>query len=60
MLEHIYKISGKYPDPYQIERHLDSLRNKSDSELEYKKSLAEIKSSGLSSHPLLRRFFVES
>lgn len=57
MLENIYKVDGKYPDPYEIERELNLLRNDPD---KLKQSLSELKDSGLSSHPLLGRFFVES
>lgn len=57
MLEKIYKVDGKYPDPYEIERELTSLQ--ADPE-ELKRSLSELKDSGLGSHPLLGRFFVES
>jgi hypothetical protein len=60
MISDIYKIDGKYPDPYQIENELSALKNSEGSESEYKKSLKEIRESGLDSHPLLGRFFVES
>ena len=60
MLESIHKIDGKYPDPHQIEERLAEMRNDPKREREYAESLKEIESSGLSSHPLLGRFFVES
>jgi hypothetical protein len=60
MISDIYKIDGKYPDPHQIEAKLDLLKNTSGEEIKYKKSLKEVRQSGLSTHPLLRRFFVES
>ena len=60
MLEKIYKVDGKYPDPYQIEQELSSLQNDPAKERELKQSLSELKDSGLNSHPLLGRFFVES
>ena len=57
MLEKIYLVDGKYPDPYQIEQELNSLQNDPE---KLKQSLSELKDSGLNSHPLLGRFFVES
>jgi hypothetical protein len=60
MLENIYRIDGKYPDPYQIEQELNSLQNNPVKEKEFKQSLSELADSGFSSHPLLGRFFVES
>jgi hypothetical protein len=57
MLENIYRLDGKYPDPHEIESRLKQLA--SDPE-EYKKAKAEIREAGLGSHPLLNRFFVES
>lgn len=60
MLENIYRIDGKYPDPYQIEQELNSLQNNPVKEKEFKQSLSELSDSGFSSHPLLGRFFVES
>jgi hypothetical protein len=60
MLENIYRVDGKYPDPYQIEQELNSLQNDPVREKELKQSLSELADSGLSSHPLLGRFFVES
>ena len=60
MLEKIYRVDGKYPDPYQIEQELKSLRDDPAKEKELKQSLSELEDSGLNSHPLLGRFFVES
>jgi hypothetical protein len=60
MISDIYRIDGKYPDPHQIEDKLSALKNSEGLEAEYKKSLEEIRESGLDSHPLLGRFFVES
>lgn len=60
MLENIYRVDGKYPDPYQIERELSSLKNDPVREKEFKQSLSELTDAGLHSHPLLGRFFVES
>lgn len=59
MLDSIYKVEGKYPDPNQIENELNFLRSDPSRKREYSESLSEIRSSGLSSHPLLSRFFVE-
>jgi hypothetical protein len=60
MLEKIYRVDGKYPDPYEIERELKSLQNDPAKERELKRSLSELEESGLNAHPLLGRFFVES
>lgn len=57
MLENIYKVDGKYPDPHEVERKLRELA--SDTE-EYAKAKVELREAGLGSHPLLSRFFVES
>jgi hypothetical protein len=57
MLENIYRIDGKYPDPHEIERELKNLS--SDPE-KFSKAKAELYDAGLDSHPLLGRFFVES
>jgi hypothetical protein len=60
MLENIYKVDGKFPDPYEIEEKLTGLKSDPDKRLEYQSALSELKESGLSSHPLLSRFSVES
>jgi hypothetical protein len=60
MISDIYKIEGKYPDPQEIEKRLKELSTDPNSEFQYKDALAEISESGLDSHPLLERFFVES
>lgn len=60
MLEDVYKVDGKYPDPHEIESRLKSLKSDPNREQELKQSLSELKDSGLSTHPLLGRFFVES
>jgi hypothetical protein len=60
MLQDVYKLEGKYPDPHEIKDRLTKLLKNSSLKDEYIKTLKEVKSSGLSSHPLLRRFFVES
>lgn len=57
MLENIYRIDGKYPDPHEVERELKRLA--ADTE-EYAKAKAELREAGLGSHPLLSRFLVES
>lgn len=59
MMSDIYRIEGKYPDPQEIEKKLSELSSLND-EFEYKDALAEVSESGLSDHPLLQRFFVES
>lgn len=60
MLDNIYRIDGQYPDPQQIETELNRLKSDPTKEQEYKESLSELESAGLSSHILLNRFFVES
>lgn len=60
MLNDIYKVDGKYPDPYEIENRLDVLKKSPNSEISYNAALKEIKEAGLDQHPLLRRFSVES
>lgn len=60
MLENVYKVDGKYPDPYQIRQELDRLQTDPGSEKTYKRALSELSDSGLSSHPLLSRHSVES
>jgi hypothetical protein len=60
MISDIYKIEGKYPDPYEIERELEAMRRDPNREHELIESLSELKGSGFNSHPLLGRFFVES
>lgn len=60
MISDIYKIDGMFPDPHQIEARLDELKNSPRREREYRESLKEVRDSGLDSHPLLGRFFVES
>ncbi len=57
MLENIYRVDGKYPDPYEVESRLKQLT--SDPE-EYTKAKAELRKAGLGSHPLLSRFLVEN
>lgn len=57
MLENVYRIDKKYPDPHEIERELKRLS--SDPE-EYAKAKAEIREAGLGSHPLLSHLLVES
>lgn len=57
MLENIYRVEGKYPDPHEVERELKRL---SESPEEYAKAKAELLEAGLGSHPLLSRFLVES
>lgn len=57
MLNDIYRVDGKYPDPYEIENELNKLKN---SEIKYKSALKEVREAGLDQHPLLRRFSVES
>jgi len=57
MLENIYRVDGKYPDPHEIESRLKQLANQTE---EYAKAKAEITEAGLDNHPLLGRFFVES
>jgi hypothetical protein len=56
MLNDIYKVDGKYPDPYEIEERLKQLKTPS----EYRSAIAEIRSAGLDKHPLLKQFSVES
>jgi hypothetical protein len=56
MMSNIYRIEGKYPDPQQIKHTLESFRGTED----YTKILQEVKESGMSKHPLLEKFFVES
>ena len=60
MISDIYRIEGKYPDPQEIEKRLKELSADPSSEFQYKDALSEISESGLSDHPLLQRFFVES
>lgn len=57
MLENIYRVDSKYPDPHEIERKLKGLTENPE---EYAKAKAEIAEVGLDNHPLLGRFFVES
>lgn len=56
MLEKVYYIGEMYPDPYEIETKLES----SIGTKIHNKMLSEVREAGLSSHPLLSRFFVES
>jgi hypothetical protein len=60
MINDVYKVDGKYPDPYEIEDRIKRLRESPDSEREYKSAVAELREAGLSTHPLLGQFFVES
>ena len=57
MLNDIYRVDGKYPDPYEIENKLKSLKN---SEIAYNSALKELREAGLHQHPLLKQFSVES
>lgn len=54
MISDVYKIDGKYPDPYEIEKRLEEVKGNQE---EYKKSLKEVKDSGMHAHPALDRFF---
>lgn len=56
MISDIYRIDGKYPDPYQIKSYLEQVRNTG----KFSEALQEISQAGLQNHPLLERFFVES
>lgn len=60
MLNDIYRIEGRYPDPYEIENKLNKLKSSPELEKSYNSALKEIREAGLSNHPLLRRFYVES
>jgi hypothetical protein len=60
MLENVYKVDGKYPDPYQIRQELDRLEDEPGPKITYKRALSELSDSGLSRHPLLSRHSVES
>lgn len=57
MIDNVYKVEGKYPDPYEIESKLEEMSKDPNRELEYTESLDEVRKSGLKSHPLLNRFF---
>jgi hypothetical protein len=57
MIDNVYKVEGKYPDPYEIESKLEEMAKDPNRELEYAESLDEVIESGLKSHPLLNRFF---
>jgi hypothetical protein len=56
MISDIYRIEGRYPDPYQIKSYLERVRGTDD----FNDVLQEIAQAGLQNHPLLERFFVES
>lgn len=56
MMSDIYRIEGKYPDPQQIKQVLESYKGTED----YPEMLREVREAGMSKHPLLERFFVES
>jgi hypothetical protein len=60
MLENVYKVDGKYPDPYQIRQELDRLEVEPGPKITYNQALSELSDSGLSSHPLLFHHSVES
>lgn len=53
IFDNVYKVDGKYPDPYEVRAELDRLRSNPETKVEYKRALAELSSSGLSRHPLL-------
>ena len=57
MINDIYKVDGKYPDPYEIESKLEEMAKNSDKQTEFSESLEEVRESGMNSHPLLGRFF---
>jgi hypothetical protein len=57
MIDNVYKVEGKYPDPYEIESKLEEMAKDPNRETEYAESLDEVRESGLKSHPLLNRFF---
>jgi hypothetical protein len=56
MISDIYRIEGRYPDPYQIRSYLERVKGTG----EFYSALEEITQAGLQNHPLLERFFVES
>jgi hypothetical protein len=60
MIDDVYKVDGKYPDPYEIQERLGQLKESPDSDLQYKSAVAELREAGLGTHPLLGQFFVES
>jgi hypothetical protein len=60
MINEVYKVDGKYPDPYEIENKLKQLKESLDSEREYRSAVSELREAGLGTHPLLGQFFVES
>lgn len=60
MLNDIYRVDGRYPDPHEIENRLDVLKKSPNSVVAYDAALKEIREAGLDQHPLLRRFSVES
>lgn len=60
MFESVYKIDNRFPDPYEVKRRLKDMAKDPEKEIEYKKSLREVEEAGMSDHPLLGQFFVES
>lgn len=57
MINDIYRVDGKYPDPYDIENKLEEMAKDPDKQSEFSESLDEVRESGMRSHPLLGRFF---
>lgn len=55
-LDKVYLVDEKYPDPYQIR---DIVLQTTDPD-RLKSLLSDIDQTGMSSHPLLSKFFVES
>jgi hypothetical protein len=60
MFESVYKIDGRFPDPHEVKNRLKKMAKDPSKEMEYKESLKEVKEAGMSDHPLLGQFFVES
>lgn len=60
IFESVYKIDGRFPDPHEVKSLLKKMSDDPSREMEYKKSLKEVEEAGMSNHPLLGQFFVES
>ena len=60
IIDHVYRVDRKFPDPYQVREVINDLASDPQKKKEYGIALQELKNSGLSSHPLLRQFSVES
>lgn len=52
----VYLVDGKYPDPHEILQRVRDARTPRQRD----NLITAIRSSGLSSHPLLQHLFVES